>query len=106
MASLEPMSKDEIRDRVSRLLNALEGMANDAGRKNLDMHPSRHDQAVDRIVELMELYDARMVEIAAMRPIVEAVAKWGIGGGMPVEFYYQARAYVAQHPATEVSGEN
>lgn len=42
----------------------------------------------------------QQAELAAMRPIVEMVAKWGIGGGMPVEYYYQARAYVAAHPAT------
>ena len=71
----------ELRAEVERLRHAIRSELN------------WRELAVNQIAE-------QQVEIAAMRPIVEAVAKWGIGGGMPVEFYYQALAYDAQHPAT------
>ncbi|HET8908124.1 MAG TPA: hypothetical protein VFN11_14290 [Ktedonobacterales bacterium] len=86
------MADDKVRSDVSRLLDALESMANEAGRKGLTMHPSRHDQAVDRVIEIMEKQNA------AMREIVEAVAEWGIGGLMPADYYRQAVAFIAAHP--------
>lgn len=66
------MTDKQVRDAVDQLLHALEQMANDAGRKQLDMHPSRHQQAVDRV---MELLTSPQAENAALREIAHAMAK-------------------------------
>lgn len=70
------MAVDRLKLGVSRLLEAIERMANEAGRKGLDMHPSRHYQAVDRVMEMIEAeHDTLRAENAAMRAIVEAVTE-------------------------------
>lgn len=64
------------------------------------------DDVSDLLVEVDRLRareQALAAENAAMRPIVEALAKWGIGGMMPAEFYHQARAFVAAYPATDTT---
>lgn len=55
----------------------------------------------DIMPEIEALGSDLMAQIAMMRPVVEAVAKWGIGGGMPVEFYEQARAFLVTGQAAE-----
>ena len=110
MATNEPMTDARLAEISARVKNAWAIQA--VGPANMgDLEPwqlqsiavAYVDDVADLIAEndrLRAREQALATENAAMRPVVEALAKWGIGGGLPVEFYHQARAFVAAHPDT------